>query len=52
MEEIDKLIAQYAYSKDDVYAEKYLKYPIFLDKHKKYKKMKQSTKKESIKYFV
>ncbi|HAP8469493.1 TPA: replication initiator protein A, partial [Enterococcus faecium] len=45
MEEIDKLIAQYAYSKDDVYAEKYLKYPIFLDKHKKYKKMKQSTKK-------
>ena len=31
MEEIDKLIAQYAYSKDDVYAEKYLKYPIFLD---------------------
>ncbi|WP_230204048.1 hypothetical protein [Enterococcus faecium] len=35
MEEIDKLIAQYAYSKDDVYAEKYLKYPIFLDKHKK-----------------
>ncbi|OAQ56691.1 replication initiator protein A [Enterococcus thailandicus] len=45
MEEIDNLITQYAYTKDDLYAEKYLQYPIFLDKHEKYKKMKQSSKK-------
>lgn len=50
--EVESLVEKQGYSNSDIYAELYYQYPIFLNVNEKYKKMKLSSKLESVKYFV